>query len=177
MSIESWVNPQNENNDIQKIKTYVWNIITAKIFLDNFFEKYYHNFIDENGNFCQTTFQKCIEIVEKRFAGDNYKIRYSNFEKYSRIITSILQGSENSFPELKESIICDLDAILWENLTTKIENFKNKKTISTVQIWIQSFVEKEFHTLEMMILDAKLSTIRNDFIDKIAQVLKKNHNK
>lgn len=177
MSIESWVNPQNENNDIQKIKTYVWNIITAKIFLDNFFEKYYHNFIDENGNFCQTTFQKCIEIVEKRFAGDNYKIRYSNFEKYSRIITSILQGSENSFPELKESIICDLDAILWENLTTKIENFKNKKTISTVEIWIQQFVEKQTSILQKSIIQLQILNIKNDFILKVAKAIEKNHNK
>lgn len=173
MWIESWINPQNENNDIQKIKTYVWNIITAKIFLDNFFEKYYHNFIDENGNFCQTTFQKCIEIVEKRFAGDNYKIRYSNFEKYSRIITSILQGVENSFPELKESIICDLDAILWENLTTKIENFKNKKTISTVQTWIQSFVEKQTATLQKNITQLQILDIKNDFVVKVAKAIEK----
>lgn len=173
MWIESWVNRQNENNDIQKIKTYVWNVITAKIFLDNFFEKYYHNFIDENGTFCQTTFQKCIEIVEKRFAGDNYKIRYSNFEKYSRIITSILQGSENSFPELKESIICDLDAILWENLTTKIENFKNKKTISTVQTWIQSFVEKQTATLQKNITQLQILDIKNDFVVKVAKAIEK----
>lgn len=177
MWIESWKSSPNQNTDIQKVKTYVWNIITAKIFLDHFFEKYYHNFIDENEDFYEPTFQKCIEIVEKRFAGDNYKIRYSNFEKYSRIITSILQWVENTFPELKESIIWDLDAILWENLTTKIENFKNKKTISTVEIWIQQFVEKQTSILQKSIIQLQILNIKNDFILKVAKAIEKNHNK
>ncbi len=173
MPVISWNHPPYDSNNIDTIKILVWNIITAKIFLDPFFEKYYHNFLNNDSSFNMDVFTNSIWEVGKKFTGNNYKIRYTNFEKYIGVISLILRGNEHILKELKESIIWDLEAILWENLTTEIENFKNITTITRVKNGIHTFVEKEFQILQELVMTAKLNNIRNDFIDKIAQVLKK----
>lgn len=173
MSVNFWKNTPIPENSIDKIKILVWDIITAKIFLDPFFEKYYHNFIDISWNFNMSMLMNCIWEVEKKLMWNNYKIRYSNFEKYIGIISVILQWNENILNELKESIIWDLETILWDNLTSQIENFKNSFTISTVKSGIHSFIEQQFQELQSEIWKWKLSNIRNEFIKKIAKALEK----
>lgn len=160
------------HSDIEfRIKVIVGQIIIGKIFLDSYFEKYYNNFI-AHWIFDSQKFLKCVWKIDLMLDGENYKIRYENFENDIMIIMSIIQGNKDILDDLKESIIWDLHFILWNDFVSDLEIIRQPQMIQKVKEWILCFLDLQYKKLQSSIIQSHISKTKTDFIRKIERALK-----
>lgn len=159
-----------ENDQEFRIKVRIWQIITAKIFLDPAFEKYYDFFLKDN-HFHTTAFIECIWKIDLMLNEDNYRVRYSRFEEKVDHIISILQGNANILQDLKNAILWDRLFLLWRNLQANIEIIKDINKINEVKTGIQFFIDVEFWALKWDIANLKVSHTTWIFAKKIKEAL------
>lgn len=160
-----------ENNPEFRIKVRIWQIITAKIFLDPAFEKFYDFFLKDN-NFHTSAFLECIWKIDLMLNEDNYRVRYSRFEEKVDHIISILHGNENILHDLKTAILWDRLFLLWRDLKANIDILKDEKKIQEVKIGIQFFIDTEFAALKWELTNLKISRTTGIFAKKVKHALK-----
>lgn len=175
-----WINklpsPRENIDDDFIIKEFIWKIITAKIFLYVYFEKFYPKFLTcENGTclFDAQAFHQCIMKIQEKLKWENYKIRYSSFEEKIEIIISILEGKETVLNELKESIQFDLAASLWEDIKPQINFFQDKANLSITKNWIIAYINTQMKNLETTLSVIKVEKTMSEFVRRIQQVIAK----
>lgn len=175
---------KNFNNNIEfKAKVIIWHILIAKVFLDTYFEKYYINFLKE-WNFDSENFLKSIWYIDIMLYWDNYTDRYSLFESMENSIDELLTGSHSQISlSLRDSIIWDIIYIIGKkdtewNLVLQpydLEILENDFLIEIVKKWIFTFLEVQLFKLKDILSDSEIQWIKNNFLERIKDILAKIH--
>lgn len=173
-------NDSFKNNIDFQIKVIIWHILTTKVFLDEFFEKYYINFI-KNWVFDHEAFMKSIGYIDLMFNGDNYTDRYSLFEKNEDIITQLLLSDHKISQTLKQSIIWDIIHIigktdeLWilELYPYDLEIIEDIESLKIVRKGMNDFIKAQIWELNKILTDVEINQSRSSFTKKVKEILKK----
>lgn len=145
----------NRNYD-QDLKKYFCNIRTWKILLDESFEEYYGNFIDENWLFKHESFDNTIKYINTLLEQNALNIRFSNLWKY-------IETYSNAVKEILSDDFSEISSLL--KLKDDLDNFASrifKKSIKAkrpefVRFQIKKFIEGE---------NKKIREIENDYVNK-----------
>ncbi len=163
-----------KNSETFQAKVAIWHILIAKVFLDVYFEKYYINFVN-NGEFDENAFLKSVWYIDIMLNGENYTDRYTSFEDMQDVIVEILAENEKIPLNLRQSIISDLNNIIWKKDEYGNEiaapyslNFeKNKLLNQKVKKAIEDFLESEKIKLRNLLI----KWVRSSFLRKVKAVL------
>lgn len=163
-----------KNSETFQAKVAIWHILIAKVFLDVYFEKYYINFVN-NGEFDENAFLKSVWYIDIMLNGENYTDRYTSFEDIQDVIVEILAKNEKIPLNLRQSIISDLNNIIWKKDEYGNEiaapyslNFeKNKLLNQKVKKAIEDFLESEKIKLRNLLI----KWVRSSFLRKVKAVL------
>lgn len=166
------------NNDSFKAKVAIWHILIAKVFLDIYFEKYYINFVND-GEFDQDAFLKSVWYIDIMLNWDNYTDRYASFEDIQDNIVELLTKNEKIPLTLRQSIISDLDNIIWKKddywndiiAPYSLDFEKNKNINQKVKESIENFLEKELNNLKKVLAKIEIKDVKSWFLLKIKEIL------
>lgn len=169
-----------KNNIDFQIKVIIWHILTTKVFLDEYFEKYYVNFI-KDGEFDSKAFMKSIGYIDLMFNGDNYTDRYSLFEKNEDLITQLLLSEHHISQTLKESIIWDIIHIIGktdelgvlELYPYDLDIIEDEASLKIVRKGMNDFIKNQIWELNTILTGIEINQVRSSFIKKIKEILKK----
>lgn len=163
-----------KNNDTFKVKVAIWHVLIAKVFLDVYFEKYYINFI-KDWKFDKNAFLWSVWYIDIMLNWENYTDRYKSFEDMQDLIVEFLVESDKIPLTLRQSIISDLNNIIWKKDEYGNEiaapyslNFeKNKLLNQKVKKAIEDFLESEKIKLRNLLI----KWVRSSFLRKVKAVL------
>lgn len=175
--IEKFNRKINNNIDF-KAKVLIWHLLIAKVFLDIYFEKYYINFI-KDAKFDEKKFLSCVWYIDLMLNWENYTDRYCLFEENQDLIIDVIKNKEIIPLSLRQSIISDLNNIIWEkdenwlliSAPYSLDFLKNEENNKIVKNWINDFFENEFKNLKKVLTSMEIDSIKNWFLARIKEIL------
>lgn len=152
-----------ENKEINIFESYV-NIIIWKILLDDFFNKHYNSFLNENGEFSDDKFEKIVEKIQKNIKSLKYPFWYN--------LLSIENFFENNDEVLKSIKI----SIIWDNIDIWLSSYENTlediEKIFEIKWIIQEYIEEYKMILENILKIQKIDNLKEDIKDKLFEIIK-----
>ncbi len=144
------------NNSVKEwlIKDMIIDVFVWEIFLEEYFEKYYSYFLNENWNFDNNYYDDKLSYIKKMASENIYLFDISEVLLEENISLKVLKDN------LKDSIISDIIYILWEkdnfwthSLRTNYDLLEETeildkvklaifKDIMTKKIWLWSMIYK-----------------------------------